>query len=40
MQATETKDRIVYRCGNCGMTITVVLPVTKEKKVANFKFDP
>jgi hypothetical protein len=24
MQATETKERIVYRCENCGMIITVV----------------
>jgi uncharacterized Zn finger protein len=31
MQATETKERIVYRCENCGMIITIVLPVTKDK---------
>jgi len=31
MQVTETKERIVYRCENCGMMITVVLPVTKDK---------
>jgi hypothetical protein len=30
MQAIETKERIVHRCDNCGMTITIVLPVTKE----------
>ena len=31
MQATETKERIVHRCENCGMIITIVLPVTKNK---------
>jgi hypothetical protein len=31
MQATETKERIVRRCDNCGMIITIVLPVTKDK---------
>jgi hypothetical protein len=31
MQASETKQRIVHRCENCGMTITIVLPVTKDK---------
>jgi DNA-directed RNA polymerase subunit M/transcription elongation factor TFIIS len=31
MQATETKERIVHRCDNCGMSITIVLPVTKDK---------
>jgi hypothetical protein len=31
MQATETKERIVHRCDNCGMTIAIVLPVTKAK---------
>ena len=31
MQATETNERIVHCCNNCGMTITVVLPVTKDK---------
>ena len=31
MQATETKERIVHRCENCGMIITIVLPVTKDK---------
>jgi uncharacterized Zn finger protein len=31
MQATETKQRIVHRCENCGMIITIVLPVTKDK---------
>jgi hypothetical protein len=31
MQATETKERIIYRCENCGMIITIVLPITKDK---------
>jgi uncharacterized Zn finger protein len=31
MQVTETEERIVYRCENCGMIITIVLPVTKDK---------
>jgi hypothetical protein len=31
MQVTETKERIVHRCENCGMTVTNVLPVTKDK---------
>jgi hypothetical protein len=31
MQSIETKERIVHRCENCGMVITVVLPVTKDK---------
>jgi uncharacterized Zn finger protein len=31
MQATETKERVIYRCENCGMIITIVLPVTKDK---------
>jgi hypothetical protein len=31
MQATKAKERIVHRCENCGMIITIVLPVTKDK---------
>ncbi len=31
MQATETKECIVHRCENCGMTITVVLPIAEGK---------
>jgi ribosomal protein S27AE len=31
MQATETKERIVHRCGRCGMIITIQLPFTKDK---------
>jgi hypothetical protein len=31
MQAIEAKERIVHRCENCGMIITIVLPVTKNK---------
>jgi hypothetical protein len=31
MQATQTKERIVQRCENCGMIITIVLPVTNDK---------
>jgi uncharacterized Zn finger protein len=31
MQATETKERIVHRCENCGMLITIVLPASKAK---------
>jgi predicted RNA-binding Zn-ribbon protein involved in translation (DUF1610 family) len=31
MQATETEERIVHECPNCGMTITIVLPVTKDE---------
>jgi hypothetical protein len=30
-QATETKERIVHRYENCGMIITIVLPITKDK---------
>jgi uncharacterized Zn finger protein len=30
MHATETKERIIYRCENCGTIITIVLPVTKD----------
>jgi hypothetical protein len=30
MQAAETKERVVHRCENCGMIITIVLPVKKE----------
>ena len=32
MQATETKERIVHRCENCGMILTIVLPVTKDNR--------
>jgi hypothetical protein len=31
MQATKAKERIVHRCENYGMIITIVLPVTKDK---------
>jgi hypothetical protein len=31
MQVTETKERIIHRCENCGMIITAVLPVTKDR---------
>jgi len=31
MQATETKERIVHRCENCGMILTIVLPFIKNK---------
>jgi hypothetical protein len=31
MQATETKERIVHQCENCGMILTIVLPFTKNK---------
>jgi uncharacterized Zn finger protein len=31
MQVTETRERIVHRCENCGMIITGVLPITKDR---------
>ena len=31
MQATETDERIVHQCHNCGMTITMVLPDAKDE---------
>jgi hypothetical protein len=31
MQATEAKERIVHRFKNCGMIITIVLPIIKVK---------
>jgi uncharacterized Zn finger protein len=31
MRATETKERIVHQCENCGLILTIVLPVTRDK---------
>ena len=31
MQATESDERIVHQCHNCGMTITIVLPDAKDE---------
>jgi uncharacterized Zn finger protein len=30
MQATETPERIIEHCQNCGMVITIVLPVIQQ----------
>ena len=27
MQAAETEERIIHQCNNCGMKITVLLPI-------------
>jgi hypothetical protein len=31
MQATETEERIVHKCHNCGMILSFALPPTREK---------
>ena len=31
MQATKIENGVVHTCENCGLTITILLPVTKNK---------
>ena len=33
MQAAETDEKIIHRCGRCGMVITIVLPAEPRPEV-------